>query len=84
MVGRLILMETAKLSQLADALLEHAWLLCSPGEAIARLIYEYDSYQAINQAFMWGDDEVKPHEFISALAEIVEHFRSRNMDWGDQ
>lgn len=72
-------METTRISDLADALIEHAWILCSPADAVANLAVEYNHVTSQGEPFMWGDDEVTPTEFISALAEIVEYFRERNI-----
>lgn len=72
-------METTRISELADALIEHAWILCSPADAVANMVFEYNHNLTNGQPFMWGDDEVTPAQFISALAEVIRYFQERNI-----
>lgn len=72
---------TTNLSELADAINEHYWGLDDPNgfEVVNRAIVDYAEQTFTgSMPYTFGDEEVSPLEFISALAELVHYKRAVN------
>lgn len=71
-------METVRLSDLAEAILEDKWILCTPAECLSAAIGEYLDHAERGRPYLFGDPEhpVAPLDFIRAIGELVEHFAS--------
>ena len=72
-------METKELSELAEALIEGYWILCSAADAVGYAIADYVGLASEGKPFLLGDHAVTADEMLVALNEVVEHTRSRGV-----
>ena len=70
-----------KISDLADAMIENYWLLCSPQQAIANALGDYAQMMEAKTLFWYNDEIVTPEMFITALSEMVVWFLENHSDW---
>ncbi len=72
-------MNTAKLSDHAESVLDGYWTLCSPYEAVQYFVEEYIDYSERNRPFLIGDDEaLNDKQVIAIVAELLAHFNNRS------
>lgn len=64
---------TTTLSDLATAILDDKWILCSPEEAIYNAIAEFTETDR-QYPYTYNDKEVTATEFFGAITELVRYF----------
>jgi hypothetical protein len=72
---------TTQLSDLAEAIIEDKWILCSPEDAVRFAIIEYIDYFEENRPYLFADNPVDGMTFLAAINEIINHFTERDL-WG--
>lgn len=75
-------MEKAPLSELAEAILEDKWILCSATECLTAAIDEYLSRGESNP-YTYNEEPVDPRAFMAAIGELLVWF-SQNDDTMDE
>lgn len=73
--------QPTKLSDLADAMIENYWLLCSPQQAVANALGEYVRTMECDTPYLYGDDTITPEQFLKALNEMVGWFMTNTSEW---
>lgn len=73
---------TPKLSHLASALIDDAWILCSPPQALLNMISQYREIRQQGLFFHYGSETVSELEFLRALEEVIAYFDARGI-WMD-
>ena len=75
---------TTAMSELAEAILEDSWILCTPQEAVANAIERYLEAVSEGRPYTYDDDRhIEAVEFLKCIAEIIDHFRSRGL-WSER
>ena len=70
-----------KISDLADAMIEQYWLLCSPQQAVANALGDYAQMMEAKTPFSYNDEIVTPEMFITALNEMMLWFLENHSEW---
>lgn len=70
-----------EISELANAMIDNYWVLCSPTQAVANALAEYTHLMNLNIPFLYGEDVISQEAFLNALNEMMAWFLANAADW---